>query len=296
MQMNMGQLIDGKFIAEKIRLDVAKKTKQLKRQGINPKLGVILVGDHKPSLTYIRKKQEAAEQAGIGFVLNKYPTNISKTALISEIKKFQTKEKLSGLIIQLPLPERLYAPEILNSVCPDIDVDCLNEENIGKLVMKTNFIYPPTPLAAITVLDYLKIDTAGKNITIIGTGALVGKPLAIIFANKGATVTTCNSKTKNLKEKCLTADIIITGVGKKDILRGDMVGKGAVVIDTGISYENRKMYGDANREEVLKKAAFLTPTPGGIGPITVSLLLQNTITCAQRNNKNHENICCNTNI
>jgi len=292
----MGQLIDGKSIAEKIRLEVAGNVKALKKKGIQPKLGVILVGEHKPSLTYIRKKQEAAEQAGIDFVLKKFPTSISKTVLATEIKNIQKTEKLSGLIIQLPLPERLYCPEILNAICPNIDVDCLNEENIGKLVMETNFIYPPTPLAVITVLEHLKTDVAGKNVTIVGTGALVGKPLAIILANKGATVTTCNSKTKDVQARCLLADIIVTGVGKKDLLRGDMVREGAIVIDTGISFENGKMYGDANREEVLEKAAYLTPTPGGIGPITVSLLLQNTITCAQRNNKNYEGLCNNTDV
>lgn len=279
----MGELINGNLIASKIRGQIAKEVKQLKKKGIIPKLGIILVGNNKPSLTYVRKKQEAAAETGIDFVLKKYSANIAKNKLMAEIKNIQQKEKLSGLIIQLPLPERLYVSEALNAINPDIDVDCLTDANLGKLVMRTNFIFPPTPYAVITVLKELGVNLAGKNITILGMGALVGKPLAIILANEGAGLTTCNSKTKNIQKKCLAAEIIVTGVGKKNLLRGDMVAKNAIVIDTGIIFENGKMHGDANREEVLKKAAYLTPTPGGIGPITVALLLKNTVICAKRN-------------
>ncbi len=279
----MGQLIDGKAIAEKIRNSIALEVKKLKKKKIQPKLGVILVGHDQPSQTYVRKKQEAAETAGIKFVLKKYPSGISKNKLIDEIKKIQKKEKLSGLIIQLPLPEKLYVSEVLNAVDPSIDVDCLTDTNIGKLVMNTNYIFPPTPYAVTTILKELNFELSGKNVTIIGMGTLVGKPLAIILANAGASVTTCNSRTKDTKEKCLVADVIVTGVGKKDLLRGDMIKPGAIVIDTGIVFENGKMYGDANREEILPKSSWFTPTPGGVGPITVSLLLQNTILCATHN-------------
>ena len=278
----MGKLIDGLSIAEKIKNQTALEVKKLKKKGITPKLGVVLVGNNPPSETYVHKKQLAAETAGIGFVLKRFPATVSAKKLIAEVKKIQTKEKLSGLIIQLPLPEKLYTPDVLNAVSSDIDVDCLTDINIGKLVMQTNFIFPPTPYAVIQILKEIKIEIAGKNITIIGMGALVGKPLAIILSNDGASVTTCNSRTKNIKEKCLSADIIVTGVGKKDLLRGDMVKKDTIVIDTGIVFEKGKMYGDVNREEVLKKASYLTPTPGGVGPITVSLLLSNTVACAKR--------------
>lgn len=278
----MGKLIDGLSIAEKIKNQTALEVKKLKKKGITPKLGVVLVGNHQPSETYVHKKQLAAETAGIGFVLKRFPATVSAKKLIAEVKKIQAKEKLSGLIIQLPLPEKLYTPDVLNAVSSEIDVDCLTDINIGKLVMQTNFIFPPTPYAVIQILKEIKIEIAGKNITIIGMGALVGKPLAIILSNAGASVTTCNSRTKNIKEKCLSADIIVTGVGKKDLLRGDMVKKDTIVIDTGIVFEKGKMYGDVNREEVLKKASYLTPTPGGVGPITVSLLLSNTVACAKR--------------
>lgn len=278
----MGKLIDGIAIAEKIKKQTTLAVKKLKKKGITPKLGVILVGNHRPSETYVMKKQQAAQAAGIEFTLKRFPASINAKKLVEEVKKIQTQEKLSGLIIQLPLPEKLYTPDVLNAVNPDIDVDCLTDSNIGKLVMRTNKIFPPTPYAVTTILKELKIDIAAKNITIVGMGALVGKPLAIILANEGATVTTCNSRTKNLKGKCLNADIVVMGVGKKDLLRGDMVKKGAIVIDTGICFENGKMYGDVNRESVLKKTSFLTPTPGGVGPITVALLLANTVACAKK--------------
>lgn len=281
----MGQLIDGKAIADKIRTSVALEVNKLKKKNIKPKLGVILVGNDKASETYVGKKQQAAETAGIGFILKKFPATVSKNKLIDEIKKIQKKEKLTGMIIQLPLPEKLYTSEVINAVDPKIDVDCLTDTNIGKLVMRTNYLYPPTPFAVMTILKELNFDVSGKNITIVGMGALVGKPLAIILANAGASVTTCNSRTRDTKEKCLIADVIVTGVGKKDLLRGDMVKSGAIVIDTGIVFENGKMFGDANREEVLSKASFFTPTPGGVGPITVALLLQNTVLCAKRNTK-----------
>ncbi len=281
----MGQLIDGKAIAEKIRGQIALDVKKLKKKNIKPKLGVVLVGSDKPSQTYVGKKQQAAEAAGIGFVLKKFPATVNKNKLIADIKKLQKNEKLSGLIIQLPLPEKLYTSEVLNAVNSSIDVDCLTDTNIGKLVMRTNYIYPPTPYAVMTILKELNFEVAGKNITIVGMGSLVGKPLAIILSNFGASVITCNSRTKDTKEKCLMADVIVTGVGKKDLLRGDMVKPGAIIIDTGIVFENGKMYGDANREEILPKSSYFTPTPGGVGPITVALLLQNTVLCAKHNSK-----------
>ncbi len=148
--------------------------------------------------------------------------------------------------------------------------------------MRTNIIVPPTPGAVLTILNDLKVDLSGKNATIIGMGALVGKPLAIMMVNEGASVTTCNSRTKDTKEKCLAADIIVTGVGKKDLLRGDMVKPGAIVIDTGVCFEDEKMYGDIHFEEVKEIASYVTPTPGGVGPITVARLLWNTVLCAEK--------------
>lgn len=283
----MGELIDGQAIAKKIRLQTAKRAAELKKQGLTPKLAVILVGDNKPSQTYVRKKGQAATQIGLDFNLYELPENISQADLIAKINEIQTDDKLSGLIVQLPLPEHLYVTDVLNAINPKLDVDCLTDANLGKLVMKTNYLVPPTPGAVMSILHELKVDLVGKNVNIIGVGALVGKPLAIMMMNERASVTTCNSATKDTKAKCLAADIIITGVGKKDIIRAEMVKPGAIVIDAGVCFVEGKMYGDVNVKEVLTKAAYVTPTPGGVGPITVARLLKNTVICAERNNKGY---------
>ncbi len=276
----MSTIINGKAIAEKIESEVKARVAKLKKKGKKVRLDVILVGENRASETYVHRKQEAALRVGIDFHLHTISSDVSKNDLVKTIKTFQ--KCSSGLLIQLPLPENLYTPEILNTIDPDFDVDCLTNENLGRLVTQSGFIMPPTPAAALEILQELKINLPGKNITIIGMGALVGKPLAIMMVNEGASVTTCNSRTTNIKDKCLSADIIITGVGKKDILRGDMVKPGTIVIDTGFVFEKGKLMGDVNFDEVKNVAGFITPTPGGIGPITVACLLLNTIICAER--------------
>lgn len=277
----MSIIIDGKKIAAKIEKIAAADAATLKAKGIVPKLAVVLVGNNKASLTYIKRKKAAAERVGVNFVLHQFPKNISKNDLITNINKIQQDKQLTGLIIQLPLPERLYVSEVLNSINPTIDVDCLTDNNIGKLVMETNQIEPPTPWAVIRTLKEIKFNMVGKNITIVGAGALVGKPLAIMLVNELASVTTCNSHTKDIKKKCLEADVIVSAVGKKDLITKDMVRKNTVVIDTGIVYVKGHMQGDIDFKNVSKKAGFITPTPGGIGPITVAKLLKNTVTCAK---------------
>ena len=276
----MTNIISGKKIADKIEAEVKQRVDALKKKKKSVRLDVILVGDNKASETYVKRKSEAAARVGIDFTLHQIESDISATALVKRIKTIQ--KKADGILIQLPLPENLYTPDILNVIDPNKDVDCLTHENLGRLVMKSHFVAPPTPAAALTILGELGAGLSGKDICVIGTGALVGKPLAIMLVNEGASVTTCNSRTANVKEKCLKADIIITGVGKKDILRGDMVKPGAIVIDTGFVFENGKLMGDVNFNEVSKIAGHITPTPGGVGPITVAELLRNTVTCAER--------------
>lgn len=278
----MAKIINGKLIAAKIEKEAAKQVAVLKRRGITPHLAVVLVGEDRPSQIYIKRKKEAAQRVGIELALYKFPASIKKADLIKNINKIQKNKKLSGLIVQLPLPERLYAPEVLNAINPNIDVDCLTNANIGKLVMKSNLIEPPTPWAVIKILKTINFNPTGKNVTIVGAGALVGKPLAIMLINELASVTTCNSHTKNIKKKCREADVVVSAVGKKNLITVAMVKKGAIVIDTGIVYENGKMRGDVDFISVAKKARFITPTPGGIGPITVAKLLLNTVACAKK--------------
>jgi len=270
----MDNIINGNQIAQKLLDELKTEVKKLKA---TPKLAVVHVGDDKPSRTYIRRKKEASEYIGIDFELHKFPADILKKHLVQAIKKIQTDKKLTGLIVQLPLPEPLYTTEVLNAIDPKLDVDCMTDFNLGKLVMKTAYLTPPTPGAVLTVLDEIDVEVVGKNITIIGAGALVGKPLSIMLLNREATITTCNIHTQDLKKQCKQADIIISAVGKKDLIRKNMIKRGAVVIDTGIVFENKKMYGDVAFYEVAKKASYITPTPGGIGPITVALLLKNVL-------------------
>lgn len=270
----MNNIIDGKKIAQKIETKLQKEVSTMK---VKPKLAVVLVGNDSPSQVYVNRKKEAAERIGIIFSLYHFKKDITQKKLISEIKNIQEKYKPNGLIVQLPLPEHLYAPEVLNAIDPKIDVDCLTDINQGKLLMEKAFIEPPTPLAVISILEDLKVNLRGKNVVIIGTGVLVGKPLSAMLLNRGATVIGCNSKTQNIKQKCLDADIIVTAVGKKNILTADMVKKGTIIIDAGITMRNKKTVGDVDFILVAKKAKFITPVPGGVGPITVIELLSNTL-------------------
>lgn len=278
-------LINGKAIAREIEEGIAKRVALLKQDSVTPKLAVMLVGDDKASKTYVKKKGQAAKKAGIDFSLYTFDKNISEKEFAAAVKDVQKDTTLSGLIIQLPMPEAFY-PRMINLIRPEIDVDCLSETNLGKLMMETNDIVPPTPGAVLSILDSIDEDVRGKNITIVGTGVLVGKPLATMLMNLGASVTTCNVHTKDLKEKCLTADILVSAVGKKDLIRGDMVKEDAIVIDAGVDFENNQMFGDVKIDEVEKKAKYLTPTPGGVGPLTVARLLLNTVICAERIHNN----------
>lgn len=284
----MGNLIDGQKIAKQLNDATRKRAEVLREKGIVPGLGVVLVGNHAPSKTYVRKKGEMAEQIGLRFFLHEYPADTPSATLIEEVKKIQNNPALSGLIVQLPLPKDADTNALLNVLRSDIDIDCLTNENIGKLVMNTHRVAPPTARAVIRILEQLEMDFIGKNITILGAGPLVGKPLAIMLMNLRASVTVCNSATKDTKEKCRSADIIVTGVGKKHLLTADMVQPGAVVIDTGVSFEDGKMYGDVDVDAVKQVASWVTPTPGGVGPITIAELLSNTLTCAEALYANRE--------
>lgn len=278
----MGKLIDGLALAKKINQETARRVEKLKKKGVFPKLAVILVGDNPASLVYIRQKERVARLVGVDFVLHALPANIAKEKLIDELKKIQADKNLSGLIMQLPIPEKLYVPEVLDAIGVHVDVDFLSEASMGQILMGTNKIEPPTPGSILAILRSLKVKLVGKDVTLVGMGTLVGKPLSMLLEHVGASVTTCNSKTKNITDKCRRAEVLVSCVGKKDLIRGNMVKPGAVVIDAGFSFYRGKSYGDVNLEEVQNIASYVTPTPGGVGPVTVALLLQNTVWCAEQ--------------
>lgn len=281
--ITMSTIIDGKAIALQIKNKLKGEVAELKTKKIATKLVVILVGDNKASATYVKMKGAAAKQIGIIFCLKEFSKDVSEKELINFIREIQKDKNLSGLMIQLPLPEHLDYKTIIDQINPAIDVDCLTETSWGKLVRGSNIFQPPTAGAMIEIIKYHKIDLTSKNVVVVGMGELVGKPLTLMLFKESCTITSCNIYTKNLSAHTKKADIIFSGVGKHNLLRGDMIRKGAVVIDAGVSFYEGKMYGDIEFDAVSKKASFVTPTPCGVGPITVAKLLENTVKSAKRN-------------
>jgi methylenetetrahydrofolate dehydrogenase (NADP+)/methenyltetrahydrofolate cyclohydrolase len=270
----MNNIIDGRALAH----NVHEQTKQLvlrkQAEGVQPKLGVVLIGSDSASETYVRLKQTKAESLGIVFELHRYPATISYQDMSTALKEIQTDASLTGLIVQLPIPEDFY-PTLINKIKPELDVDCLTYTNLGKIVMGTNDIMPPTPGAVMTLLDSLEVELKGKQVCIVGAGVLVGKPLAIMCMNQEATVTTVNRHTPNIGSHTKNADILISGVGVKHLITADMVKPGAIVIDAGVDFEAGNMFGDVDVAAVQEVASYVTPTPGGVGPLTVAILLRN---------------------
>lgn len=247
-------------------------------------MAVIIVGDDKPSQTYVKKKGESAQEIGAGFFKFPFPGNIKKEDLIKEIRKIQSENQLSGLIIQLPLPEALrpFTREIVNQINQKIDVDCLTNESLGKVLMGTNNLVPPTPGAMLEILKFHQIDLKGRSVVVIGKGNLIGRPLTALLLHQPVSLIVLGKECSDLSVYTKTADIIFTGVGKNGILNGTMVKNGAIVIDAGVSFVGKKMFGDIDFESVKEKASLVTPVPGGVGPITVAKLLENTVISAER--------------
>ena len=285
----MGQIVDGKRIAEGILADLKKRVAVLKKKNIQPALAVIIVGHDQPSHTYVKKKGEAAEAIGLAFFKYEMPANTDKDTLISRIKEIQAEHDLSGLILQLPVPEKLWPStrEIVNHIHIGLDVDCLSHLALGRVMMNESPLLPPTPSAMLEVLKYHQIDLTGKEVCVVGRGSLIGKPLAAMLNNQPVTLVTCGRSTPDLSVYTKKADVIFSGVGKKDLITGKMIKAGAIVIDAGVCFDRPfgssqdKMYGDVDFESVSKKAALVTPTPGGVGPITVAKLLENTVKTAE---------------
>jgi methylenetetrahydrofolate dehydrogenase (NADP+) / methenyltetrahydrofolate cyclohydrolase len=277
----MANIIQGNILAK----DISKKTKKLidilALQKITPKLIVFLVGNNKASLSYVQKKQKAAKKLGMKCEIIHYDKKITTEELIKNIKQAQSRKRPHGCIVQLPLPRHIETQKILNTIKPEKDIDCLNELNLGRLVTKALPYFPPTIGAIMHIIEEVEhIDLKEKHVVIVGAGILVGKPLTHVMLNKEATVTVCNKYTQNLKKLTKHADILVTAVGQKDLIKKDMIKKGAIIIDVGVSFEGKKMYGDAQFEKILKKVKSITPTPGGVGPLTVAFLLHNCVIAA----------------
>jgi len=277
-----GTKLDGKEIAQSVKERVKKAVEELKTQNINPCLATVLVGENPASASYVRTKHKACEEVGIITKDHKLASNITQTELNETIDNLNKDTSVHGILVQLPLPDQLNEFTTTSRIAPLKDVDGLTPYNVGLLSMKKAALVACTPSGIMEMFDYHNINLQGKNVVLINRSNLVGKPLYHLLLERNATVTTCHSKTKNLEELCLVADIIITAVGDrtKFTLTAEMIKEGAVVIDVGISRYEEKLVGDTNYDQIIQKASFATPVPGGVGPMTVAMLLKNTITAA----------------
>ena len=277
-----GQKIDGIAIANAVKDRVRRAVEELKSEGITPCLATVLVGENPASATYVKNKQKACVDVGIITKDHKLPESFSQQEMNSLVDLLNKDDSVHGILIQLPLPKQLDEFSTVSRISPIKDVDGLTPYSVGLLSSGKAILKPCTPSGIMEMFDYYNIDLTGKHAVIINRSNLVGKPLYHLLLEKNATVTTCHSKTKNLKEHCQKADIIIAAIGDrtKFVLSEDMIKDGAVVIDVGISRQNGKIIGDADYDEIIKKASFATPVPGGVGPMTIAMLLKNTVTAA----------------
>lgn len=274
----MARIIDGKKIAEDMKQELKKDILALAEKGIVPTLAVVLVGDDNASQIYVKNKERVAKELGINSQVIKLEKNISQEELEKTIEKLNQDKNIHGILAQLPLPAHLEARKIASLISPVKDVDCFHPENIGKLFLGNPRFLPCTPAGIVELLKKNNIKISGEKIVIVGRSNIVGKPLALMLLNENATVTICHSKTKNLKTETLRADILISAVGKAGLITADMVKKGATVIDVGINRNAEgKLTGDVDFEEVKKIAGAITPVPGGVGPMTVVMLMRNVV-------------------
>ena len=279
----MATIIDGKALAKKIRLELKEKVKDLNNKNIYPKLVVIMVGDDKASQVYVKNKSKACNEIGIDFEEFLLPSNTNMEILLNLIEVLNNREDISGILLQSPIPKPLNIREAFNKISYKKDVDGFHPINVGKLAIGEECFVSCTPLGVIKILDEYNIPIDGKNAVIIGRSNIVGKPLSQCLLNRNATIRVCNSKTKNLEMICKNADILIAAVGRQKFVTENMVKDGAVVIDVGINRnEQGKLVGDVDFENVEKKASYITPVPGGVGPMTVAMLMNNVIEAATR--------------
>ena len=277
------QLIDGIALSREIRADIAHRTSLLKQQGITPGLAVVLVGDNQASQVYVRNKVKACADAGLHSVLEQYPASMSEVDLLARIDALNADASIHGILVQLPLPAHIDAQKVIEAIAPSKDVDGFHVNSAGALMVGRPGFWPCTPYGCMKMLESIGFDLKGKHAVVIGRSNIVGKPMALMLLQKNATVTICHSGTKDLKAMTLQADVIVAAVGKVNVLTADMVKPGAVVIDVGMNRNTQgKLCGDVDFEGVKQVASYITPVPGGVGPMTITMLLVNTVEAAER--------------
>lgn len=282
----MFKLLDGKEVASKVRLNLKEEVTKLKEENIFPKLAVIMVGNDSASQIYVRNKSKACEEIGIEFEEFLLDENTSQEELLNLIDNLNGKEDVNGILLQSPIPKNLDINEAFRRISPEKDVDGFNPVNVGRLSLGQNGFVSCTPSGVIKILEEYNIDIEGKNAVVLGRSNIVGKPMSQCLLNKNATVTICHSKTQNIENITKNADILVAAIGKREFVKEDMVKEGAVVIDVGINRdEDGKLKGDVDFENVSKKASYITPVPGGVGPMTVAMLMNNVVKAAKEQNK-----------
>lgn len=279
----MLKLIDGKQLAQKRREEIKQAVEELKTQGITPGLAVILVGEDPASQVYVRNKEKACHEVGFYSEVHRLPEDTSQEDLLNLIDRLNNDEKIHGLLVQLPVPKHIDEKAVIHAISPKKDVDGFLPENLGSLLIGEPAFEPCTPKGCIDLIKESGIDIAGKKAVVVGRSNIVGKPVAMMLLREHATVTICHSKTKNLKEELLAADIVVAAIGRANFITGDMIKDGAVVIDVGINrLPDGKMAGDVDRASLEGRDCWLTPVPGGVGPMTITMLMKNTLESATR--------------
>jgi methylenetetrahydrofolate dehydrogenase (NADP+)/methenyltetrahydrofolate cyclohydrolase len=277
------QIINGKEIAESVRQEISKEVQQLREKNIVPGLAVILVGDNQASQTYVRNKQKACEDLGMHSVLIKKPAELSQEELIQSITELNQDDSIHGILVQLPLPGHIQEKAIIEAISPEKDVDGFHPINIGRMMTGQDAFLPCTPYGVMVMLEYIDYDLEGKHVVIVGRSNIVGKPAGQLFLNANATVTYCHSRTKDLAYYTKQADVVVAAVGKRDTITSDHIKEGAIVIDVGMNRNDEgKLCGDVAFDEVKNKASYITPVPKGVGPMTITMLMKNTVKSAQK--------------
>ena len=277
------QLIDGNALSKQLRAEVARRAAALLARGITPGLAVVLVGENPASQVYVRNKVKACQDNGLHSVLEQYPATLSEADLLARVDALNNDPAIHGILVQLPLPAHIDAQKVIESISPAKDVDGFHVASAGALMVGQPGFWPCTPYGCMKMLESIGYDLKGKHAVVIGRSNIVGKPMALMLLQKSATVTICHSATKDLKAMTLQADVIVAAVGKRNVLTADMVKPGAVVIDVGMNRNDEgKLCGDVDFEGVKEVAGYITPVPGGVGPMTITMLLVNTLEAAER--------------
>ncbi len=281
----MAKLIDGKAVSARVKAEVRAETEKLKEKGISAGLAVVIVGNDPASRVYVNNKKKACAEVGFESFEYALPEETTEKELLALVEKLNADDRVNGILVQLPLPRQINETAVINAVSPDKDVDAFHPENVGHIMIGDYSFLPCTPAGVMELIAETGTDVCGKSCVVIGRSNIVGKPMAMLLLHKNGTVTITHSRTKNLKEICRNADILVAAVGKAKFVTPDMVKEGAVVIDVGMNRnEEGKLCGDVDFDACMEKAGFITPVPGGVGPMTIAMLMKNTLTAAKKKN------------